>query len=445
MNRRGNVVIAVLFVLLLSFSGMALLTHTLLHDKIVAARRGRWEFGGEMERTVLWRLHLYRLRLDDSDMNRFSAPENDFFNLENFPDTVGDGIRITCRFNRQPLAAGSGFSKLRIFNCLTAESEKSRLEYQGRASVDLLMGDIPLSEFSLLVNKEMIGTQTAYLAEKGVEGQGQLINLPGKPAVAGDGRGALVEAMMLPGPFPDWRQIREKFNLEPSDAPIPRGIYLSSAAGLVEAVFVEGDLQQLEFRAVNGLQSIIFGQDSRLAELSYRPGLGSFLWSGSEAVGGNRFAEKIIVHGNIRSITQSGAAAFAAGSRIEVMASGKMIVTSGLAGENLGLQKAKFANLLLMTGDRDYFNDAAVNADIVLAVADNGTVEAHLLAAGSVVHGDGVLKISGSLVAGDIENSGRLQVRARAGRFDFPAHLVLKNFKCLQNFIFHFISEASDE
>jgi len=38
---RGNIVISLLFVLLLSVSGLALLTHTDLHVKIIAARNGR--------------------------------------------------------------------------------------------------------------------------------------------------------------------------------------------------------------------------------------------------------------------------------------------------------------------------------------------------------------------------------------------------------------------
>ena len=272
-----------------------------------------------------------------------------------------------------------------------------------------------------------------------------LINLPGKPAVAGDGRGVLAAALGLCGPVPDWRQIREKFHLEPSNAPIPPGIYLALGAELVEAIFVEGDLQRLQFGAVAGLQSIAFSQDGRSLELSYRPGLESLLWSGPEAVSGYGFAEKIFVHGNIAAVTQSGDAAFATDARIQVMAFGKITVCSGLVGENPGLQKAQFAHLLLMTENKDFFSGAEINADIVLAPGDGSTIEAHVLAAGKLVHGDGLLKLSGSLIAGDIENSGRLQLRALAGCFDFPAHQSLKNFKCLQNFRVPFITEGSDE
>jgi hypothetical protein len=424
---------------------LALLTHSLLHSKIIGARRSKWQVSGGLEQVILLQLHRYRQRLANCDMNQFSAPENDFFNTVNFPDTDEGGFQVKNHFSRQLLTPGNGFLKIRIFNRLAASRDKSRLGYCGQVSVDLLKGDIPLSEFALLVNKEIAATQADYLVGKGVEWSGPLIPLPGKPLAQGDCRSLLAETLQLEGQFPDWRQIREKFNLEPSDAPIPAGIYLALAAGLVEAIFIESDLQRLEFRAASNRQYIVFRQDNRSFELSYQPGRKSVLWSGKEAVSDYGFAEKIIIHGNIWAIEQSGNAAFAVDSRIQVLASGKMVISSGLEGENLGLQKTKFANLLLMTSGKDFFSGEDINADIILATGADSTVEAHLLAAGKLIHGDGLLKLSGSLIAGDIQNSGRLQTRALAGQFDFPACLSLKQFQCLQNFRIHFITEGNDE
>ncbi|HSQ35550.1 MAG TPA: hypothetical protein VLQ89_06125, partial [Candidatus Binatia bacterium] len=280
---------------------------------------------------------------------------------------------------------------------------------------------------------------------KGVEWPGSVLVPAGKTLLAGDCRLLLAEAMGLPASLPDWRQIREKFKLELSDAPIPPGIYLALDDGRIETVFVEGDLQRLAFAARGGEQTIGFQQDGHNAELRYRPGNDVLFWSGPDAVSGCRFAEKLIVHGNIWAIEQSGNDAFAADSSIQVLASGQMRVNTGLSKENLDLQKARFANLLLMTSDRDFFSNAALNADIVLAAQAGSTIEAHLAAAGSVVHGEGLLDLSGSLIAGDIHNAGRLLVDARAGRFDFTARRVVRGFKCLQNFQFHFIVADSDE
>ena len=106
MNRRGNIVIAVLFVLLLSFSGLALLTHSLLHSKIIGARRSKWQVAGGLEMALLLQLHRYRQQLDNSDMNQFPDPENDFFNTDNFPATRRR--RFSGKKPFQPATAGSG-------------------------------------------------------------------------------------------------------------------------------------------------------------------------------------------------------------------------------------------------------------------------------------------------------------------------------------------------
>jgi hypothetical protein len=445
MKCQGNIIISLVFILLVSFSSLALLTHSLLHNQIIGARRSKWQVAAGLERVLLLQLHRYRQRLANSDMNQFSAPENDFFNTTNFPDTSNGGFQVKSHFSRQPLTPGNGFLKVRIFNHLAASMSKSRLTYRGQASVDLLKGDIPVSEFTLLVNKEINATQAAYLASKGVEWSGPLIPLPGKPVATGDCRPLLAASLQADGQFPDWRQIRDKFNLEPSDAPIPPGIYLALVAGLVEAVFVEGNLQMLEFKIAGDRQSIVFRQDGRSFELSYQPGRESVLWNGNEEVSGYGFTEKIFVHGNIWAIEQSGNAAFKTGSRIQVLASGKMVVNSGLESENLGLKKTEFANLLLMTSGQDFFSGDEIAADIIIAAKADSIVEAHLLTAGKLIHGDGLVKLSGSLIAGDIENSGRLQIRALAGQFDFPTRLSLKKFQCLQNFRVHFIAEGTNE
>ena len=103
---------------------------------------------------------------------------------------------------------------------------------------------------------------------------------------------------------------------------------------------MQGDLQRLEFTAASGRQSIVFRLNGQSLELSYQPGRDSVLWSGPEAVSGYGFAEKIFVHGNIWAIAQSGSAAFAADSSIQVLASGKMIVSSGLRAKTWACKNA---------------------------------------------------------------------------------------------------------
>jgi hypothetical protein len=445
MTSRGNIVVSLLFVLLLSVSGLALLTHTDLHVKIIAARKGKWQATVALEQALLLDLHLYREKLAAADMNAFSAPENDFFNDKIFPEQTTGGCLSQNHFSRYTMSNGEDFCVMRILNRIEVKKNGSRLLAAGQAGVDLLKGRIPAGEFGLVINREIDEDPAAFLAGRGVEYPGAQLPLVGKMAVTSATERLLEETLDLGIPVPDWRRIREKFNLAPSAAPIPPGIYFAKTAGEATAVFVQGDLQKLEFGAGDGWQAVIFQQDSCRSELRYQPGLASVIWSGTEDVGGSLFAEKIIIHGNVWDIEQAGAAAFLDTSRLQLLACGQMVVRSGLVCENLALQKEKFPSLLLMTSGRDFFTNETVRADIVLDTVGEKTIQAQVITAGALINGGGQVKLTGGLYAGDIQNSGRLQVDAFAGQFAFSNYVSLTNFKLLKNFRVHFIEEGTDE
>jgi hypothetical protein len=445
MGCRGNIVLSLLLVLLLSVSGLALLTHSDLHVKIIAARKGKWQAATALGQTLLLELHRYRERLASADMNAFSAPETDFFNKEIFPDQTRNECLSQNQFSFRILRSGNDFSLIRVSNRIVVQKKGSLLLAAGRAGVDLLKGNIPAGEFALVVNRKIAEDPVAYLAERRVEYPGVQLPLIGKLDVDFAIGALLAETMRLGVPLPDWRRIREKFNLEASDAPIPPGIYLVQDEGALAAVFIEGDVEKIEFGSGSGWQTVSLRQAGRWSVLSYQPGLESLVWSGPEAVAGWKFAEKIIVHGNVWAIEQEGAAAFLDMSRIQLLASGRLVVCSKLEGENLALRKEKLPNLLLMTSGRDFFSGAETNGDIVLDTSGENTIQAQLLAAGALVNGEGSVRVSGGVYAGDILNSGRLQIDAAAGQFSFAHSLRLTNFKLLKNFRVHFIQEGCDE
>jgi hypothetical protein len=446
-NPRGNIVLALMFALLLAASGLALLTHSGTHLKIVAARRNKRLEAAVLEQALLFRLHRYREQLAAADMNAFAEPESDFFNNTAFPDQEEDGALSRLSFERLPRADSGGFRCTRILGHVQCRQRNGRLEYFGRAGVDLLAGDIPAGEFGLLVAGRGAETAAEFLAGHGVEFAGSQLPLVGDYAVRTETGRLLCETLGLPVEVPNWRRLREKFGLEPIDAPIAPGIYLARDQEKVTAVFVEGDLQELEFSAEGGWQSIVFRRDGCSDVLRYKPGLESLAWSGGEgpAVAGFRFGEKIIVHGSVWDIEQSGAAAFLPASRVELLACGRLVVRSGLVSANLDLAREKFPGLLLMTAARDFFNDEAVESDVVIDIAGAATVQAQIIAAGKLVNGNGSAVITGGLLAADIENAGRLRIDGAAGQFAFGAGALLPDFKFLKNFRVHFIQEGADE
>ena len=447
MAERGQIILALLFLLLLSVSGLALLTQTGLHLKIVAARKDKRLAAAALERTLVLNLHRYREKLAAADMNAFPEPESGFFNRGTFPDLLEDGFASRHQFSSTPLSAGEGFRVLRILDLMQVSRCGSRLWFSGRAGVDLFQGSFSASEPGLLIAKRGAESPAAFLSGRGVETAGSTVPLVGDFTVVQETGLLLGEALGLPGQVPDWRRIREKFGLEPSDAPIPPGIYLVRDGEEVAAVFVQGDLQKLEFAAGAGRQYIVFYQDGRRCELSYQPGLGSLAWSGNDAqaVAGALFGEKIVVHGSVWDVRQAGNAAFLAAARIELLACGRLVVRSGLEGESLARGKEKFPGLLLMTSGRDFFSGETVNADVVISAPGTQTVQAQVLSAGTLVNEGGAVEITGSLVAGDIENSGRVRIDAVRGDFAFDDFARLPSCKFLKNFRVHFIQEGGDE
>jgi len=444
---RGNIVLALMFALLLAASGLALLSHSSIHLKIVAARRDKRLEAAALEQALLFRLHGYREKLGAADMNAYADPESGFFNNAVFPDLEEGGVLGRQRFEFLALAESDGFRRTRVLNHILCRRPGGGLEYAGRAGVDLLSGDIPAGEFGLLVARDGTEDAAAFLSGRSVEVAGGQLPLVGDYAIRAETGRLLCEALGLPVEVPDWRRIREKFLLEPSAAPIPPGIYLARDEGNVTAVFVEGDLQKLEFSAGDGWQAIAFSRDGRSDVLRYQPGLASLAWSGEEgsAVAGFRFNEKIIVHGSVWDIEQSGAAAFLPAARVELLACGRLVVRSGLVGTNLDPGGEKFPALLLMTAGRDFFSAEAVACDVVIDVAGESTVQAQIIVAGKLVNGSGSVEVSGGLFAADIENAGRLRIEGAKGQFAFGAGALLPDFKFLQNFRVHFIQEGADE
>jgi hypothetical protein len=446
-SARGSIVLVLMFALLLAASGLALLTHSDTHLRIVAARGGRRLEAAVLEQALLFRLHGYREQLAAADMNAFAAPEDDFFNNAVFPDHEADGALSRLRFERVVLGDGNGFRRTRILGHVVCRRRTGRLEYSGRTGVDLLSGDIPAGEFGLLVAQAGTEPAAAFLAGRRVEYAGSQLPLVGDYELKAGTQRLLCAALGLPVEVPDWRRIREKFHQEPADAPMPPGIYLATDGGEVTAVFVEGDLQKLEFGAGDGWQAITFNRDGRSDLLRYQPGLGSLTWSGDlgPAVAGARFGEKIIVHGSVWDVAQSGPAAFLPASRVELLACGRLVVRSALDSGNLDLGREKLPCLLLMTAGNDFFSNAAVAADVVMDIAGAAMVQAQVIAAGSLVNAGGSVGITGGLTAAGIENAGRLRIGGAAGEFAFSGHVRLPEFKFLKNFRVHFIQEGADE
>lgn len=444
-DRRGNIVLTLLFALLLAASGAALLTHTGYHHAVIAARRDRRLEAAVLEQALLLGLHRYREKLAAGDMNAWRDPQAEFFSADVFPAWSENGITGGHEFSGRELRDGDGFRVVRIDDVMRTRRAAGSLEYAGCARVELVAGDVPVGEAGLLVAKPGVADAAAFLADHGVGHSGSQLPRVGDLAPGVDAGSLLCAALGLPVEVPDWRRIREAFGLEPGAAPVPAGIYLARGPGGIDAVFVEGDLQTLEFSAGAGRQTIIFGQAGGSRELSYRPGEDSLAWSGEGGVAGAGFGEKIVVHGSVFSVAQAGAAAFLDDARVELLVDGRLVIVDGLESENLAPGRERFPKLLLMTCANDFFSNEKTAADVVITAAGEATVQAQVIAAGGLVNGEGKVQISGALFAADIENRGHLQVDGARGDFALGRMVRLPGFKLLRDFRVLYVEERSHD
>ncbi len=442
MGRRGHIVLVLLFALLLAASGLALLTHGELHVGVVAARRNRRLEAAAREQALLLGLHRYRQALAGLDLQPGSDPEGELLAAEKFPAWSEGGIEVSHALGRRELAGGDGCRVTRFDCLLRARRRNGRLEHAGRASVELVSGDVAVGEAGLLIGGEP-APAAAWLAGHGVSHGGSLLPQVGCPAPLMEPGKLLAAALGLPVELPDWAAVRAAFGLEPGSEPVAPGLYLAGDADAVRAVFVEGDLQQLAFAAAGGWQAIAFTRDGRTETLRYRPGAASLAWSGAPGHDGARFAEKIVVHGSVWQVRQEGRAAFLDESRIELLAAGRINVVTGLAGENLELGNKRFPKLLLMTCGGDFFSGAAVDGDVVFQQAGDAVVDAQVTAAGSLVHGAGRLELAGGLYAAGVENKGEVRVGGAAGTFGLGRLARIPGFRLLRDFRIHFIEERN--
>lgn len=445
LNQRGNVALALLFAVLLAASGMALLTRGNDHLRVAAARCQRRLEASALEQALLLGLHRYREALAAAGPLAGSEPETAFFSADAFPAWSEDGIAGRHEFNFRPWREEDGFRLMRVEDLVRTRRPGGRLEFAGRAGVELLAGDIPANEIGLLVSDPQASDAVAYLAGRGVTHAGSLLPLGGFSVQAAPGR-LLCAALGLSLELPDWPGIREAFGLPESADPVPPGIYLSRAGNEVRAVYVEGDLERLVMTAGSGRQGIAFEQGGRRIEMSYIPGENGLSWSGGEGpdVAGCRFAGRIVVHGSVGAVEQEGAAAFLAASRIELLASGRVTVATGLESECLETGAARLPKMLLMTCGEDFFDGGAVTADVSFVHGGETTVEAQVIAGGSLVNGEGSVRISGGVIAGGIANRGHVRVEGAAGDFALGRALRLPGLRMLRDFCVDFIEERSD-
>lgn len=449
--KKGNILISLVFVTFIAFVGLSLLTFTIMHNRIVRARTIKLTETDRIYQDLIYYLHHFREKVFNVKIGDFAQPEQEYFNSSNFPDTTtGSNNQITPSFEYFEIP-GEGYKKTRVIAAVTASSPTNDYCWDSEIFIDILSGEIPLTIFPFFMN---IGSENpapddieTFLREKNIVNKSQKKVVVDNIEVEMNSHEFLMHALKVTGTSMTWREIREKFELPPSDEPIPAGIYFLVADDVLESIFVQGDIERMIFSVEDEIQKIRIIKSAVSYELFYNPGENYFdCWDYSVA-GDILFKEKIIVNGSAWSIEQEGNGAFVQDSNITLLVTGKAVIRTDLetAESNFNLQQTRVSNLKLACSKKhlEHLVDQDSPGPEVVVSKTNNTEETKLqmsvMVDGKFTNDNSGLRLSGSLYCKNLENNGTIEIDHMKAGISEENYFKTVDFKYIDGFIISFI------
>ncbi len=440
MKKKGNIIISILFIILISFIGLNLLTHSIIHNKIIGARTKKILVIDNIYQNLIQYLHNFREKIFQENLQNFQNPEIDYFNNTNFPDSKYNNILIKNSFNYISIPK-EYYEKIRVTNNLVASSEKNNYCLSSNAIIKLLSGEIPLILMPFFINKEIDIPKDAFMQKNNIiskNGENLIVN---NIETEFNVSGFLLNSMKISGNVLSWRNIREKFGFEISDEPIKDGIYILSEDDIVESIFIQGDVERVIFSIQDNIQIIRIIKGGNSYEMRYIPNDTYFICWDNTIDNQSVFKEKIIINGNILSVEQEDKTAFVEDSNIKLFSSGTIKIRTSLETKNFDSKKIKLTNLTLISSFNSLFNPANSKSNIIVDAQDETKIQASIIVNGKFTNRNQDLKLSGSLFAKDLENKGYIEIEQSNSKFDSGNYFRTKDFKYLKEFLIDSIEE----
>lgn len=440
---RGSMILAILFVVFLSLAGMALLTHTLVHQHILSARAKKIAETERIYQELIFYQHQFREKVFGDNLLNIHCPESDYFNLDIFPDVQVNQVLIKNSFSNR-IQQQDDYRKIRIIDTIQILSLKSRYQLKTNVIIDLLSGNIPLHLITFFLQAKIEIPEDIYLKENHIEVKAKGQYLIGDIPVDFDVTGFLADALKIQGNQLSWAEIRKKFGFDISDEPIEKGIYILAEEGRVETIFIQGDLQKLIFSTREGIQEIQFHLGGQCYQLSYQPQQNYFRCWDPQIPVQSVFNQKIIVNGNLWSLEQSQQSAFLESTNIKLLVSGQTVITTSLETQNLDIEKIRLNNLTLIGGTHDLFLPENSQPGVTVDIEGKAIIQATILVQGRFENRSEELEISGSLFAEEVHNQGRLTIHSTDSGFDSGTYFHTGIITIIIDFFIDFIEEVYD-
>ena len=408
-------------------------------------------------------LHHFRERIFNENLRDFPEPGVEYFNSAHFPDcTLQQNHFIPHSFQSEEIPQAY-FKKTRITAAIAiASTSPNRNNYRidSEVFIDLLAGEIPLTAIPFFMNTGGEGTTEPVDIDVFLK-ENNIVNRSDKKLIVADIEvklniaDFLLKALKITGSNASWRETREKFGLPPSDEPIPQGLYLVVEEGVVESVFIQGDVERLIFAVDNDVQVIRFIRDTTPYELRYKPGENQFSSWDYSIDPGVSFREKIIVNGSVWSIEQEGDGAFVPPADITLLVSGKAVIRSNLetAADHFNWNQVQLSNLKLVCSKKDLepvFDQEGPGPEVVVDVegvesGDETDLSLSIIVDGRLTNKNSQVKLSGSLYCKELENNGTIAIHHLDAAVTGNNPFSTVDFKYIDGFYIYFIEEVYDD
>ena len=416
-DNKGNILMSILLLVLVTFLGLGLLNVTIFHTRIRGARNYKNTAVERMEQELIYYLHHFREKVMNTSIKDIPHPETEFFNRVQFPDSKGildNKLSITNSFSYVDFPF-NGFTKFRVRDCIHVSSGKNNYALNSEVFVDMVCGRIPLMFFPFFLNKEIDKPEEIYLDENGVFDNNGGNPVIGELEVEIDTTGYLMECLGIPGDALTWALIRQKFGFELTDEPLPEGIHLLIEDGVLRCIFIQGDVDRLLFSTEGDIQKIVLIRGYTSREYHYKPGENYFLYWDDLRSEEMLYAENILVNGNIWSLEQDGDAAFTSNSNITLFATGEIVIRTNLKAddEGAGSNVVRSTHLTLLSCFEKVFGQEGKTPGITVDTIDaeaGGTVQVSIVTEGKVINKNPKLKVEGSVFGKELENEGILEI-----------------------------------
>lgn len=434
---RGNILAAMLFVLLCGALCMTLLTHSIGHHRIMKIRRTRVAGLAELHDQLSLEIHQVFDTLNHVDLTSLEDPAAELFSLQTFPDRTSGSTRLQHFFSHENTSLGN-LERLHAHARILATQSKGPYCMVGEIQSTFLQGAIPIQHIPLLLKAEVPAGQSAreWLSTRGVRLPGTVV-----PTLKAGGfdlelKRLIQRALDLGDLELTWSEVRRRLGLEVTEAPPPPGIYLVRDRERIHAILVQGDLNELKFSSHTGYQRIELTRGTRIYAMEYEPE-GTILdcWI-PDPLSTTVFSECIVVNGNCLSVAtrhEPGEElhAFHPESHITLLVSGKVTVTSSLEREGLGVRRIPAPGISIVCGKSGAIN--AGDQGIHLSAGDHSVLDAALISTHELKNGKGSIRINGSICAENLDNSGEITFNFAKGQQGLLEELAVHNMRLIQS------------